>query len=175
MAALDDLYTIAAAFLDSATDALALTDEGPPARAFVSPGEPALDCCPQLAVWTQNLIDGAMLQEPTGLGAARKINRGGLPVVTIFVQAVRCAPMIEDTGGKIKLPDPDELSAAARAIDQDGWALWNHISWDLRHGDLANVCAGAWRDGGTKLQPQGGCAGWTFIFRYPVEGGQFGT
>ena len=170
------LYEIAQAFLDAATDALAFTDAGPPGRRFVSAGQPALDCCGQLTVWTQFLTEADTFSGAGALAGSHKPKIGAAPILTVNIQATRCATgKLDEEGGRITLPTPAELDADAKAISQDGWALWNHLNWALKHGDLAQVCSGAWRDQAQELTPQGGCIGWQFTFRYPIEGGTFGT
>ena len=129
-----------------------------------------MDCCGELVVWTQTLADQqSQIPEP------KQLRHGKQPLLTIIVRATRCAPTMKEEGGKIRFPDPADLQAAAKMVEQDGWALWNHISWSLRHGELKKICAGAYRDGAVKLTPQGGCVGWTFTFRYPLEGSLLGT
>lgn len=166
----DDTYDVACAFLTAAYDALSLTDAGPPGRSYVNAGEAPMDCCGELVVWTQTLADQAsQIPEP------KQLRNGKQPLLTIIVRATRCAPTMKEENGRIRFPEPDALMKSAKMVEQDGWALWNHISAELRHGALAKVCAGAYRDGATKLIPQGGCVGWTFTFRYPIEGGLLGT
>jgi hypothetical protein len=174
VATVDDLFAIAGAFLADSITALNLTTAGAPARAFVSPGEPALDCCDQLTVHNQilNETDLNLRTTSAALAAMRRIQRGGLAQVTVSVLITRCVPVPKVSGGdKIILPDPIDLQNAARTLDEDGWALWLGLSYALKHGDLAQMCLGAERLGGTKLTPQGGCGGWLFTYRYPIEGG----
>lgn len=173
MASVDDLNTVAQAFLTAATDALELTPSGAPGRRYVSPGEPALDCCGQLTVWIQQIADAELNAGTGALSRAKAINRGTQPQVTLFVQATRCVDLKSNT--TTGLPEPAALEEAATAINQDGWALRCHLLSELRHGELAQLCAGAEFLGGSALIPQGGCVGWTFSFRYPVEGGIIGT
>jgi hypothetical protein len=173
VASVDDLNTVAQAFLVAATTALDLTPAGAPGRRYVSPGEPALDCCGQLTVWVQSLSDADMNAGPGALAPAKRINRGGQPQVVIFVQATRCVDTTPNSS--TELPDPTKLEEAATAINRDGWALRSQLMWELRHGELAQICAGAEFLGGDVLVPQGACAGWTFQFRYPIEGGVLGT
>lgn len=172
MATLDDVNTITAAFLEAATDALELTDEGAPGRIYTSASRPALDCCGQLTCWAQLLGDADSATNQGGLtGATRTRKSGAVPVLTIFIQATRCAPVPEDSGGKLRLPSAEALAAVSRITNQDVWALWNHLNYELRNGSLAEVCKGAWRDGVTAVDGQGGCVGWEIVYRYQLEGG----
>ncbi len=173
MATLDDLNVVAQAFLAAATTALDLTDVGAPARRYISPGEPALDCCGQLTVWIQAIANADLLAGNGALSREKAINRGTQPEITLFLQATRCVDLTPVKA--TDLPDPAALQAAATAMNQDGWALRTQLMWELRHGELAQVCSGAEFLGAQALIPQGGCVGWTFSFRYPVEGGVIGT
>lgn len=175
MAALDDLYDIAVAFLAASVAALDKTDEGSPDRAFVSHGQPALDCCPQLTVHTQVLGEVALNGGVGALGPAKRINRGGLAQVTLAIQITRCVPEPTVSASKITPPTPALQQAAAKVIDEDGWALWLGLNDALKHGDLHEICGGAIRLGGEKMIPQGGCGGWIFGYQYPIEGGLLGT
>jgi len=171
MATINDLDDIAQAFLSEALAALAWTDEGPPGLAYVSPGEEAMDCCGTLNVWTSSLEETAFATNPGVLGPTKRNARGGLPQVLIVVRITRCAPKLPKSG----IPVAADQEAAARMIDQDVWALRNGLAQSLKHGALAEMCAGTELLGWTKLTPQGGCIGWQGSYRRPVEGGILGT
>lgn len=174
MASIDALYDLADAFLAASIVALEQTAAGPPTRAYVSPGQAAIDC-EQLTVHVQTLSESPF---QTGNGAearSKAINRGGLAKATLVIQVARCVPVPEVRNGKPIFPAPADLDAAARMIDQDGWALWLGLNYALKHGTLMEVCAGAERLGGEKLIPQGGFGGWLFTYRVPLEGGVLGA
>jgi hypothetical protein len=172
-----DVYDISVAFLAAALEGLAFAEAGPPDRAFVSYGEPALDCCGQLTVYTQSIqeVDLRTRTQFGALGAAKQINRGGAITVTQIVQITRCVTEPKQVGGRLMYPPPAVQQAEAQMIDEDGWCTWLGISDSLKHGALHNLCSGAERLGGQKMQPQGGCAGWILTYRYPIEGGILGT
>jgi hypothetical protein len=175
VATLDDLNDVAEAFLMASIAALELTDAGVPGRAFVSSGEPALDCCGQLSVWNQTLEDVALAGGQGALSPAKKINRGTQPSITLRIQATRCQIGLNKLG-EGELPRPADMQATAKMTNQDAWALRCHLMRELRRdGSLAQVCAGAEFLGAQALTPQGGCVGWTFTIRYPIEGGILGT
>lgn len=174
MAEINDVNTITAAFLAAAIRALDLTDEGPPGRVYVSPGEPALDCCGQLTVWTQSITEIGFAAGEGALANANRLKRGGMPQLLIYVQATRCQIGLNRLS-ESELPDPADLQATAMIVDQDGWALRCHMAWELRHGELAEICRGVEMLGGQKLTPEGGCVGWTFQFQYPLEAGVLAT
>jgi hypothetical protein len=173
VATLDDLNDVAQAFLDAATDALDLTAAGAPGRRYISPGEPALDCCGQLTVWIQTLTDADLAAGSGALSRQKAVNRGTQPEILLNIQATRCIDLTPDPA--TELPYPERLEDAALAMNQDGWALRCHLMDSLRHGALAQVCSGAEFLGANALIPQGGCVGWTFTFRYPIDGGIIGT
>lgn len=170
MAGINDLNDVTAAFLTVALEALALTDAGPPGRSYVAPGEPALDCCGQLTVWLSDLTEIAQISATGALGPSKAVTRGSLPSLGIFVQATRCQIGL-DKLREGALPRAVDLQATAHMVDQDGWALRLHFADSIRNGLLARQCSGVALLGGQKLIPQGGCVGWTFQFRYPIEGG----
>jgi hypothetical protein len=176
VATIDDLNIVSAAFLDAATDALQLTPIGPPGRRFVSPGEPALDCCGQLTVWIQDITEVALQGGLGALAPAKRVLRGSMPSLLIFVQATRCSAAIAAWDAKAnQLPDPFLLQQDVEMIDRDGWALRLGFADNIRNGELSRVCVGVEMLGGVKIIPQGGCIGWTFSFRYPLEGGVITT
>jgi hypothetical protein len=174
MADVTDLYEKAAAFLLASQESLAFTPSGPPDRAYVSPGQPAIDC-EQLVVWNESLNESQFLAGSGAESRAKAINRGGLAKATIRIQITRCVPLPKQSGGKLTWPAPADLAASALQIDEDGWALWLGISAAIRDGDLAEQCSGAERLGAEKMPLQGGFGGWLFGFRVPLEGGRLGT
>ncbi len=171
MATLNDLNDVSAAFLTVALEALAKTNAGAPGRAYVNAGEPAMDCCGQCVIWIQDLTEAAAVGAQGALGPSKAVLRGSLPQITVFVQATRCQIGL-DKLRENELPKPGDLQATATMVDQDGWALRLTFADSIRNGLLSRVCSGVEMLGGTKLTPQGGCVGWTFSFRYPIEGGK---
>jgi hypothetical protein len=155
------------AFLVAATEALTLTDAGPPSRIYTSAGRPALDCCGQLTCWATNLGNADSIQDIGGLASPKRQQSRAQPVLTVVIQATRCAPTVEER----KLPSPQALSEVSRTTGQDLWALWNHLNAQLRNGALATICKGAWRDGAVAVDAQGGCVGWEVTYRIPIDGG----
>lgn len=174
MAALADLHDLAQAFLDAATDALNLTPTGAPGRRFVSSGRPAFDCCGQLSVWVSALAPLTSQTRAT-LGALAPAKGPQRPVATIVIQATRCDATERRQGGTLSPPSTESLTAVAAETNADAWALWNHLEHALREGDLGEACTGAFRDGMTAIDSQGGCVGWELTYRVPLEGGLLGT
>lgn len=172
VAAADDLFVVEEAFLAASIAALDPTDAGAPDRAFVAPGDPALDCCDQLTVHTQSLTELGMNAGAGANARARGLQRGDKNEALLLIEITRCVPVPTESGGKIVLPSPAAQQAAAKTISEDGWALWLGLSASLRDGPLSNICSGAVRLGALKLPPQGGCGGWIFTYQYPLGGGR---
>ena len=176
MATIDDVNDVVAAFLVAATDALELTDAGPPGRIYTSPSRPALDCCGQLTCWASLLAEAPTASGAGGLADLKRARIGAVPEITIIIQATRCAPTQENDGGRIKLPAAADLAAASRMTGQDVWAIYTHLKQQLRpDGTLSQVCKGAAFDGAVAIAEQGGCVGWEFTYRYPTDAGVIGT
>jgi hypothetical protein len=174
MADVTDLYEKAAAFLAASQEALALTPSGPPDRAYVSPGQPPIDC-EQLVVWNESIGESQFLAGSGAESRAKAINRGGLAKATVRIQIVRCVPLPSTNGGRVTWPAPTDLALSALQIDEDGWALWLGLNDALKHGDLHEACSGAERLGAEKILLQGGFGGWNFSYRVPLNGGLLGT
>lgn len=132
---------------------------GAPERAYIAPGLPALDCCPQLTVDVRGVSEDG----PPFSGSGQKARYGARKnQVLLVVTVVRCYPTEVP-------PDPTEMQAAAEQVDADGWALWNYL-WNLiRSGELFRLCADS-RPELRQLAPSGGCAGWTLSMRVETEG-----
>jgi hypothetical protein len=164
---IDDTYDLCADFLDASIVALALTEAGAPERAFVSPGAPVFDCCPQLTVHGAQLAEEPTSPEGGALGYAKRVSSVASLYYAIVVTIIRCVATLDGDGN---LPSVEDLEEAGRTVNQDVWALWNHLSKEIRTGALSDKCKGAWRDNITAIPQQGGCGGWTLQWRIPING-----
>jgi hypothetical protein len=164
-----DLTEIAETILDVATAAL---DEiptfdatllGAPDRVLPTPGLPVDDCCDQLAVHVDPLA--------TLFGRDTR-NVAWIYSVTFTLTIGRCLPApVKLPGGKYRPPTVDELAAAARQINADGWALWNGLhNAILRDGALPPECGKAAIQNAVARDPSGGCGGWTIPVVLTVDG-----
>src|SRR4029079_10183515 len=86
-----DLYDLAADVLAMASAALSWND-----RRFVSVGDPAYDCAPQLSVQVQRVEDAAV--GPTGQASQGSMSRlakglGRVVWVTLQIDVVGCVPV----------------------------------------------------------------------------------
>lgn len=163
-----DLFTLAGGFLDACVEALDTIPTfapglgGAPARSFVSPGQPAFDCCDQLTVHVAAVNE----LSPTAYGEKARIGHR-TNMVTLVATSTRCIPVISDSGN---IPSVTDMEAAAEQIDADGWALWNHV-WNLIRADLLfTLCGQIYWDGLRSINPQGGCGGWVLQLRVELDG-----
>lgn len=123
---------------------------GSPARAFVAPGPVALDCCDQLAVNVGPILEGDAAPGFPAASIAR-INR-----VQLVVTASRCVPVPGANGNP---PPVSEQEAAAKQINADKWALWNHLYNMINDGLLFDQCCDVIWGALAPLNPSGGCGG----------------
>ena len=175
MADIGDLHALAGLLLQSAAEALdsvnayAADLEGAQTRQFISPGKPVLDCCDQLAIYVPILSFADT--SPGGLEAGKRAPRGAINQPTFQIYSTRCIPEgTTSTSGVYKAPTAAALTASARQINADGWALWNHLYWLQSSGLLLSLCDAAYFDGISAIEPSGGCAGWISQIRCSING-----
>lgn len=174
MAGPPDLHALALELLTADEEALNTIPilapglEGAPERAFVSPGIPSFDCCPQLTVHAQDISD--MDTSPGGLGAGRRNVTGKRIQVRLVTTIIRCVP--DSRGGQVltSMPLAADLEAAAEQVNADAWALYNHIYAMWRSGDFLTVCKALFFEGARAVGEQGKCAGWTLTLRAELDG-----
>ena len=170
----NDLYDLLAEFLDAVEAAVATTPGGAIARAYVSPGPPAWDC-ELIAVHAGGPLeaDTAPLAPPLQPGH-RVIDTFAVNEIAITTTVLRCVPTIQQVGGSTSWPSAAELEAAARLIDADVWAIWNHVKNAVRDGTLFRRADGEARevffDPAVPLSPAGGYGGWQIPLRVSLEG-----
>ena len=164
---IDTLGEQAAALLNLSEAALALTDAGAPERSYVSPSDPAFDCCPFLAVWVAGLTEETTLAGPGGASTGHRTLAGSVILATYQVLAVRCAP---SPGGNGSIPAITEIESVAWQVEQDGWSLWNTLRQGIRDGTIFGMCSEVHFDTGVPIAEQGGCVGWRFTIRAAISG-----
>ena len=162
-----DLHALARSFLEACEEALNTiptydaTLEGAPARTFVSYGPVALDCCDQLAVHVGTLVEGDSAPAQPKASVAR------INLVSLVATASRCVPVPDSQGNP---PPALEQEAAAKQINADKWALWNHIYNLINDGSLFDKCCDVIWGGLTALQPNGGCGGSSLLITVCTDG-----
>lgn len=139
--------------------------EGAPQRAFLTAGQPALDCCNQLTVNAATTREANL--EPGGIAAGQRhrwnVRRNH---VGVNVWITRCL------SDRDAIPSIAEMEAVAEQVNADGWALWNYL---FRQAELVALCDGLFMDALTPLQPSGGCFGWVLSFRAELAGYENGA
>ena len=166
MAALTDLFDLELTFLSACEDALdtipgsAPGFGGSPARSFVSPGPPALDCPDQLTVHTGPINDGRT-SGPVPSAPKFKINH-----VTLVATVARCVPIWDGQNP----PTPAAQQAAAEQIEYDKWAMWNHLFNRWQEGLLFSRCGDVVWVGIQPLTNSGGIGGFTLTVRVSLDG-----
>lgn len=161
-----DLFALADELLDACIEALDTipvwdaTLDGAPTRAFVAPGRPAADCCPQLTVNTVGVTDDQLGAPVPG----RSYMTTRQNQVTLAVTLFRCAPSDK------QIPTEAELTAVATQVNADGWALWNHLFNLVRAGMLFSECGEVKFGPLAALEPQGGCVGWQWVLEVRADG-----
>ena len=124
MPGLDDAYDAAAEYLALCQQALATTPAGALGRAYVSPGVPVWDC-DQVTVHVGGpVIADTQPTSPAMAPGLRITYVDVLNVVNLTATVLRCIPILDEEGAP---PPAAELDAAARVVDADLWAIWNHL------------------------------------------------
>lgn len=174
MAGPTDLYSLCAEYLAACKTAVASTPGGPITRAFVCPGVPAWDCCPQLTVHAGGPAeaDTLPLQPPLAPGE-RPAVQGAVHLVNMTATVLRCTPTLEEDGQNLILPSEAALEAAAVETLSDVWAIWATVRGLYRAGTLFATDAGRrelFFDPAVPVRPAGGCAGWEIQIRVALGG-----
>lgn len=175
--AAEDLYNLCGSLLAACMEAVETTPGGAIDRAFVSPGNPAFDCAPQLTVHAGGpyIADTMPLQPP--LQPAHRVGDGrALIMVAMTVTVLRCAPTLEQHGQTIALPGADDLDACAAEVLADCWAIYNHVFNLKRDGLLFGPkTREVIFDPAVPLNLAGATAGWQIQFRVQLNGYRDGS
>jgi hypothetical protein len=166
-ATVDALGDAAQDILDGVLRALALTDAGAPARSFLAPFLPALDStCDQVIAYCAGIGEESTSPSSPAPVTGKRAVHGRINLPTLQVLVGRCVK----TGTGKQPPTPTELTADARKVIQDGWALWVNLAQQIRDGELFTRCGDIHFDGVAPLASQGGVAGWVASFRVALDG-----
>lgn len=135
--------------------------DGAPPRSFVSPQAPPTDCCPQLGVYAAQV---------TNAHAGVKAGEPRVPSILLVGVLHRCVPIGKGEGAKWTPPTVIEQEDAARQLNADGWAMWNHI-WNLIDAkQFLTACQGVVFESLVSIPQSGGCAGWQLTVRVQLDG-----
>ena len=159
------LLDLAEDYLALCETALASTEAGPPVQAYITPGVPVFDAlCDTLVVYGATLTEEATspLNPPPSPGWRHR--RGRINLAGLTAVSARCAPTDAD-------PTPADLTAAAKKVLEDGWAIWNVLTQQLKAGTLFDgACTDIHYDGGLSLTSQAGLALWQMTIRVEIGG-----
>lgn len=174
--AVGDLYALLEEYLGACEAAVALTPGGAIARAFVSPGPPAWDCCPQLTVHAGGPVVGDTAPLAPPLQAGHRPALGIVNLIAMTATVLRCVPVVTQHGETTVLPAPVDISASAKETCADVWSIWNHVLASKRNGTLFAGTDGdpdqreMTLDPAVALSPAGGCGGWQLQIRVQLGG-----
>lgn len=167
--ALDELLTYSCAVLDTIPTFAETADlDGAPDLRFITPGLPAVDCCP--AIWAYSGLIAEASTSPARAALDPLHRSGAFPRInlpTLNIMVARCTPTMSATG---EPPSSLEQAAVARQVYADGWALWVELSRAVRDNLLFNRCKELSTDSWVPLDPEGGCAGSLFTLRVNLGG-----
>lgn len=161
------LHETAQDLLDVVEEAVATTAAGFTGKVALVPGTPALDAeCNTIYVWAQGIADEQTA--PFGIAQAGQRRRlSWINLVALHAQVIRCLA----SGRTQNVPSAAQLSADARMVMEDGWAIWNAVSTAVRAGGLfGGPCSDVHFVGMTPYGPQGGMGGWTFQAQVALDG-----
>lgn len=162
------LYTIGEEILACVQEAMAATTSPPPARAYVTTGQPAWDdcCAGQLVVWWSRVY-ASSAGFPDSALAAMGPCAGVVTGIEWNVEVMRCAPGNNANG---KPPTLAQFAESARITHVDARAVWRGVRCCLQ---------GMWDDrnwmsqinGQAPSEPDGGCVGSKMTFTIGVGDG----
>lgn len=166
------MFDLAQEFLDAVTEAMETTPAGAPDASYVVIGNPAwADFCSQAVVTIPTLTEGGTSPSTPTEVTGQRFETGRVNLVGLTAYAMRCQPITEGNGNTIRLPTPTELTAAAKAAYEDGWAIWNYVTRLLRKNELfEGPCSIDHFDGGQAFTPEAGLGGWRFNMRVELQG-----
>lgn len=171
-----DLFDLCKEYLDACSEAVTQAPGGPIDRAYVSPGPPSWDCCPQLTVHAGGPAEGDTAPLSPPLQAGHRPAVGIVNLVTMTATVLRCVPTLEEGDGFIRWPDPAAIEAAASDTCADVWTIWNHLLTKKRAGTIFVGTDGdpdqreMFLDPAVALNASGGCAGWQLQIRVQLGG-----
>lgn len=162
---IDTLNQYAQEVLNTAEAALSLTDAGVPDDVFMSSSAPALDCCPSVSVYVARISEAPTSPLSPPEAQALRSTAGNVILVTYVITMTRCIDV-----GMDGIPSAEQKHAAAVAVQQDGWSVWNWIRDEILAGNIFDRCTGVHFDGWTPIPEQAGCVGGIMVIRAMIPG-----
>ena len=161
------LLDVMTSFLTVACACLEDTPNGAPEECFISHGPPAFDCCNLLAVWVERI------RPSHGFGEGQYQTGGKLwdrccelnSVADIGIRLLRpCYPGLVDNP-RNPFPGAEKIHGASSDLLIDIWVLECCLSQAACDGVLfppGTNCLELGIGHASPVQPDGGCAGWTW-------------
>lgn len=166
------MYDLADSYLQAIVAAMTTTDAGAPDRAFIAPDVPVFETyCSQAAVYVPSLTEETTGPLSPSGQVGQRFHRGRVNLIGMVGYAVRCADISEGNQQVYQPPFDATLNAQAKAVYEDGWAIWNYITALLR-ADLLfrGPCGITHFDQGKPITTAGGKIGWQFAIRVELDG-----
>lgn len=159
------LFDLAVDFLAACDTALGTTAAGAPSMTYISPGVPTFDyTCDTLAVYVPSLTEESTSPLNPSPSTGWRHRRGRINLAALTVVSARCG--ITNTA-----PTAIQLTAAAKKNYEDGWAIWNVVTQQIKAGTLfGGPCSDVHYDGGLSLTPQAGLVLWQMTVRVEIGG-----
>lgn len=166
------MYDLAEDLLLAVVAAMGTTEAGAPDRYFVSAGIPTFETeCAQAAVQVVTLTEEQTRDLTPAMQTGFRHIRGRVNLVGLIAYTVRCAEASEGNQQVYQPPFDATLSNQAKAVYEDGWAIWNHVRSRINEGLLfGGPCSDVHFDVGTPMANQGGQVGWQFTCRVELGG-----
>jgi hypothetical protein len=160
------LYELSQLTLTTAVACIATTDSGAPDLQYVSPAQPAFDCCPAVIVHVAAL--GEENTSPlSATDTGHRASFGRINLASVVISALRCAPVVQKDGSVLTA----NIQAVAKEVQQDAWALWCGFYHAIKNGTFLGICEDVHFDNrGLSIREQGGCVGWQFTLRAELGG-----
>lgn len=172
LSTVSSMYEVAVAYRDLIVAAMTSTEAGAPDRAFVAPDQPVFETqCAQAAVYIPSLTEGGTGPAGPPEQIGQRFHRGRVNLVGMIGFAVRCGDISEGNSAVYQPPFDATLNAQAKAIYEDGWAIWNYVTALLNENRLfSGQCGITHFDLGKPLTTAGGQIGWQFAIRVELPG-----
>lgn len=157
--------------LDAVLRALDLTTAGPPALHYLAPFLPALDSqCDQVIGYCAGIGEELTAPSSPAPVTGKRAVHGRVNLPQLHVLVGRCVATGTTTKTTYTPPSPEQMTANALKVMEDGWALWVNLAQQIRDGELFTRCGDIHFLGVQPLASQGGVAGWTAVFAVALDG-----
>lgn len=172
LSTVSSMYEVAVAYRDLIVAAMTSTEAGAPDRAFVAPDQPVFETqCAQAAVYIPSLTEGGTGPAGPPEQIGQRFHRGRVNLVGMRGYAIRCAAISENNQAPYEPLLDTTLDAQAKAVYEDGWAVWNYLNAALNANLVfGGQCGIVHFDPASPYAEEGGLMGWQFPIRVELTG-----